>query len=290
MSASDVSESLLRVAFGDTPVAHDMRKLVERTLRRGERELTAQAFGPIEGFSPRAIEGAISLWQRRMVIEHHSAAVWSSLVPQLIAAGATLDFKLAALKAAQDELYHAALCGELLLALGAEPVAQTPLELRPLPAHGDCAPIARVLRNAIFIGCMAETVAVALTSEERQLATQPFVSAMLDQVHADETTHARFGWALLAAELPTLDAAARHDVEAYLPYAFAHLEADLFHKIPAQPAPEAALAAELAALGVSENNAARTLVVQTVEAVIVPQLEALGLTAEAAWRDRADRA
>lgn len=282
----DISEPQLRVAFGDSPLAPEMRRLVERVLQRGDRQLTAEAFGPIEGFSPRAIEGAVSLWRRRMVIEHHSAAVWSNLLPQLIAAGATLEFKLAALRAAQDELHHAAICAEVLVALGAEPAAETSLELRPLPEHRDCGPMERVLRNAIFIGCMAETVAVALTSEERQLASQPFISAMLDQVHADETTHGRFGWAILAAELPKLSDEGRRAVEAYLPHAFAHLERDLFEKIPAMPEPEPELAAELAALGVSENNAARTLIVQTIEGVIVPQLEDHGLAAAAAWHEQ----
>ena len=45
---------------------------------------------------------------------------------------------------------------------------------------------------------------------------------------------------------------------------------------------------ELHALGVSEAAAARTLFYQSIEHVIVPELEALGLGAERAWKERLD--
>lgn len=287
MSSAKVP-SILRVDLSDTPLVSEHRHFVEKALLRGKKDLSAAAFEPITGFSERALEGARSLWGRRMIEEHHSSAVWARLLPQLIAAGAPMDFKMAALKASLDELHHATLCGEVLRALGAEPAVETTLETRPLPEHRDCGPRERLLRNVLFVGCMAETLAVALTSEERQLATPPLLCAVLDQIHADETNHGRYGWLFLAHQLPQLDAAGRERVAAYVPVALAHLERDLFEKTPAQPPPDEALQAELAALGVSENNAARTLFTQTVEQVIVPQLEAYGLPAADAWQRRND--
>jgi hypothetical protein len=276
----------LSVAVGQSPLAAEHERLLKHALRRGDRTLSRHDFAAIDGYSEQAMLGARSLWRRRMIQEHHSAAVWARLLPQLIAAGASLDFKTMALKAGLDELHHAALCGEVLLALGDEPEAKTSLETKPLPEHRDCSPLERALRNMLYVGCLAETFAVAVTAEERLNAKEPFIREVLDQVHADETLHGRIGWIFIAEHLPRLNDAGKARIDAYLPVAFAHLEQDLLSAISESPPPPPELHAEIQALGVSENNEARTLFFQTVEHVLIPGLEDFGLAATKAWQSR----
>ena len=57
--------------------------------------------------------------------------------------------------------------------------------------------------------CSSETVAVAFTAEERERTEEPFVKAVITQISADESLHARFGWAFAQEATPHLDAAAR---------------------------------------------------------------------------------
>jgi len=64
----------------------------------------------LEGtYHETALGVARRAWLERMRREHHSAAVFSRLLPQLMEAEATLDFKMATLRMSMDELRHAAL-------------------------------------------------------------------------------------------------------------------------------------------------------------------------------------
>ena len=89
------------------------------------------------------------------------------------------------------------------------------------------------LRNAIFVGCLSETVSIALLTEERELTREPVIRRVVDQLAADEVLHAKLGWSYLVATWPTLDEAARARTRAYLPVAFGFLEAkmlDAYHR------------------------------------------------------------
>ena len=41
------------------------------------------------------------------------------------------------------------------------------------------------LRNAIFVGCLSETVSIALLTEERELTREPVIRRVVDQLAAD---------------------------------------------------------------------------------------------------------
>ena len=82
---------------------------------------------------------------------------------------------------------------------------------------------------------------------------------------------------------PSLDAAARARLGAYLRVAFAHLERhELTHLPESSRFPEGA-----SAYGLCDGADARALFYDTVRDVIVPRLEEHGVPAAAAWKARA---
>jgi len=162
------------------------------------------------------------------------------------------------------------------------------MELAPrvLPTHPGCTPLERVVRNAMFIGCICETVAVALTAEEREQTSEPLVRRVIDQICGDESLHARFGWTLVREAAPELDAGARARTSAWLRTAFAYFEDAEMDAIPFCPRGPDELVAQGHALGVCENLDTRELVYQSLREVVIPGLEAAGFAAADAWKSR----
>lgn len=243
-----------------------------------------------DGFDPRVRAVAVNTWRMRMVNEHRSSSVFAQLAPQLMEASAPLATQTVTLRMALDELHHAALCGRVVEALGAAPVATAEPALAPMPRHADVGSAReRALRNALFVGCLAETVAVALVSHERSLAGDGLVRWTLDQILGDEVSHARFGWQYVTDTLGTLDDAARGRTNTWLAVAFGYLEAEELSLLPVWRDPSRELDAQRDALGLCTGDVTRALFYQTLSDVIVPRLEALGLAAAHAWRTRPRR-
>jgi len=256
-------------------------------LTRAGAPPSPQPEGLAEGFSPAVRATAVNTWRMRMVNEHRSSSVFAQLAPQMMEASSPVAMQTVTLRMALDELHHATLCGHVIAALGHTPVATAEPTLSPLPRHPDAtSALERVVRNALFVGCLAETVAVALVSHERSLAAEGLVRWTLDQILGDEVSHARFGWQFVADALPTLDADARARTSAYLRVAFGYLEREELPLLPLWRDPSRELEAQRDALGLCTGDTTRGLFYQTVTDVIVPRLEGLGLDAARAWKDR----
>lgn len=241
----------------------------------------ARASAPRVAASPAVRARAIATWRGRMVNEHGSARVFEQLAAQMARAGFASDVVGACAAFAGEERTHGVLCGAVVEAFGGSALA-TPLAEANLPEHEDVDRSEAVLRNVLSVSCLSESVAVSLIGAERLRMPEGELRDLLTRIYADEVGHARFGWRLVAAEIAHLDGAARARLGAYLAVAFAHLEAhELAHLPLTGPLP---LGAETA--GVCDGAEARALFFATVTDVLVPQLEALGLPAERAWRAR----
>ena len=264
-----------------------------RILRGLERSAVEVPSGDLltERYDATVREAAVHTWRDRMVNEHRSAAVFAGLVPQLIEASSTIDVQTVALRAATDEIYHATLCGDVVRAFGGEAVATAEPALARMPEHPGRSALERAVRNVTFVGCLSETVAVALIAEERELSEEPFVRATLDRILPDEVAHARLGWLYLTQQLPRLEPGAAGRMARYLRVAFAYLERREIDLLPLTP-PEipAELRAQREAVGLCEGEAARSLFYRTVTEVIVPRFEALGIDAADAWKHRREAA
>ncbi len=233
-----------------SPFRADHARIV-RTLEKGPVELPS-GDALRERYDDTVREAAVHTWRDRMVNEHRSAAVFASLVPQLIEASSTIDVQTVALRAATDEIYHATLCGDVVRAFGGDASATAEPTLVRMPEHEGLSALERAVRNVAFVGCLA-----------------------------------RLGWLYLTHNLPRLEAGAVARMERYLRVAFAYLErreVDLLPLTP--PAIPAELRAQREAVGMCEGEDARSLFYKTVTEVIVPRFEALGIDAGDAWKNR----
>jgi hypothetical protein len=234
---------------------------------------------------PHLSDAARQTWLGRMRNEYASARVFETLARQLEAAGAPEAVVDECARFADEERRHGVLCGAVVHALGGEARAEmTPYE--DVPSHDDASsPLEAALRNMLSICCLGETVAVALIGAERIEMPHGPLRDLLSRIYADEVGHARFGWRQLERLLPALDALGplgREGLNAYLRVAFAHLEAHELAHLPIASRPPA----EGAALGLCSGADARVLFYATVEQVIVPNLDRLGLRAGEAWVTR----
>jgi hypothetical protein len=227
-------------------------------------------------------EAAIGTWRGRMVNEHGSARVFEGLALQMEAAGFPADEVAQVRSFADEERRHGVLCGAVVEALGGAAEADG-LAQECFPLHEDASSeLEAVLRNAASIGCLSETVAVALIGAERLEMPEGPLQELLTKIWSEEVGHARFAWRLLGQYVPKLSDAGRRSLSDYLATAFQHLEQhELAHLPLSSTAREGG-----EALGLCSGKDARELFYGTVERVIVPGLELLGLDAKAAWQSR----
>jgi hypothetical protein len=261
-------------------------RILERLLKRGEKSPELQSDDQLQGdYSSEAIELARENWRERMVHEHESAAVFTNLLPPMMEAEVALDFKTVLVRSGLDELRHAGLCGQVVQFLGGEARAEADLEIDSVPEHPDCSPLAGVLRNVMFASCFSETVSMALLTAERELVDEPFVDRVLKQLAGDESLHARLGWVFLSECWEATDGEVREPLEAYLPAAFASFEEQMLGAMPLGEVDDDVLE-EAEKLGFSDSERSREILYDTIETVVVPQLEEIGLAAGEAWTSR----
>jgi len=242
-------------------------------------------------------QSAIATWQGRMLNEHVSARVFAGLIPQMMAAGVDVRMQLEVASMIQEELRHGVLCAAAVEALGGEAVATLPV-LQPVPSHEDAEPLEALLRNVLSVCCLSETVAVALITAERLETKPPALQEALTAILSDEVGHARFGWRLLddlldasrgeekgvvnddLLDASRIDDELRRRLGDYLPVALMHL---LEYELEHLPVHERPPSDTVEGFGVCNGRDARALLFDTIELVIVPELQARGLPGESAW-------
>lgn len=163
-------------------------------------------------------------WRARIAAEYTSAAITQHLVLWLIQAGAPPDLIDAGLAIVADELAHSRLSHDVYVqAGGTEPPAIVREQLG-LARSSERLEV-DILRIAVRVFCLGETVAVPLFKHLRERCTEPVAKEALDRILRDEVRHRDFGWDLLdwllttplADEIPGMLATG-------LPLMFAQLE------------------------------------------------------------------
>ena len=241
----------------------------------------AQSLLPSVPHLPHLAETARLTWQGRMINEYGSAHVFEAIAEQLERAGYADEIVAECAEFADEERMHGVLCGAVVEALGGEALAPA-LRFEAVPEHLDVSLREAVLRNLISVSCLSETVAVSLIGAERVEMPAGALRDLLTKIYADEIGHARFGWRIVTSEVPGLDDAGKQRLSTYLRVAFGHLERHELAHLPVHACPPPGGAA----LGLCSGSEARELFYATVHQVIVPQLEATGLSAKRAWDTR----
>lgn len=233
--------------------------------------------------APEARAVAVEFWRARMDAEHRSVRVFAQVGLQLLDANAPHDAKTIMLRMAQDELLHTEICARVLGALGAEPAVESDVRVSPIATHEGCSRSEVALRNVIYTTCLSEMIAVGRLADSLETATHAAARSAIRAILADEVMHGQFGFLYLDALGPTLTDAARADLGHYLVHAFAVLEEELAPRgMERRPSPPA----DALALGVLDPRRAHEVFFGTVTHAIVPGLEARGVGAARAWKDR----
>lgn len=152
-------------------------------------------------------------WLRRVEAEYRSGAHAQHLTLWLMQLGAPPDLIEQGLDVVRDELVHAELSDAVFAAAGGVGSPRLGRESLALARHPSEALEFDVLRVAVEMFCLGETVAVRLFSRLREQTTVPVARAALDRILRDEVRHREFGWALLAWLLTT---PLQHDFRARL--------------------------------------------------------------------------
>ena len=282
-------KTTLNLQPGPTAIASFHERIIKSMLGgQGQQAPERREDDVLEGdYHPMALKAAADNWRHRMVHEYESAAVFAAIVPQLMEAGATVDFETTVLRCAMDELRHATLCASVVDFLGEDRNAEVDPHLEPVPRHEDCSRRVGALRNLLFAS-MTETISMGLLTEERERVDEPYIGRVLRQLASDESLHARVGWTYLAVLHEEMSDEERQSMRDYMPVALKHMEQELLGAMPivkgAEPPQE--VMDDLFALGFSESRRARSLLYDAIAEVLLPRLDAFELEATEAWQRR----
>jgi hypothetical protein len=211
--------------------------------------------------------------------EYRSAAFTQHLTLWLIQLGAAPDLIDDGLRIVKDELVHADLSHRTYLAGGGSGAPR--IERESLTLRRSRAPLEHdVLRTALEVFCLGETVAVRLFKELRAGCRIAPARRALDRVLRDEVRHRDFGWQLLDWLLeqsygPELRELAGRELAA------------MFARLRALYAPAAARETEISAAdrewGLMPTARYGVILNDVLERDYVPRFAARGLDARAAW-------
>jgi hypothetical protein len=241
----------------------------------------ARAMAPSIATDDSLRADAIATWATRMKNEYQSSYVFDALSNQMAAHPFLCKYVDDVREFASEERRHGVLCGAVASALGGEAVTDVD-DAPAFPDHPEVSLEEAIVRNVMSIGCLAETVAVALIGAEREEMPAGELRELLTQIWSDEIGHARFGWRLVAEVLPSMTDDARARTSAYLRVALRELERHELAHLPDSPGRGEAGKA----IGLCSGRDARKLFYATVEQVILPRLNGLGLDATWAFRAR----
>ncbi|MFT4627499.1 MAG: hypothetical protein ACI8PZ_006184 [Myxococcota bacterium] len=156
-------------------------------------------------------------WRNRVRAEYRSAARTAQLLHWMVLAGFPRELLTTAGRIVQDELDHADLSFDCVVAMGgeAEPAAMEVGALSLSPSQdGLLASIVDVVGHDF---CLGETLAVPLFRAMWEHTTAPSARLALTRVLRDEAVHRAFGWQALDALLDLDGPGTRARVEALLP-------------------------------------------------------------------------
>ena len=231
-----------------------------------------------KGHLPEAVSARVrEEWRARIAAEYTSAAITQALVLWLIQAGAPPDLMEAGLAIVADELAHSRMSHEVYAnAGGTEPPAIDRTQLGLARTHEILEH--DILRAAVRVFCLGETVAVPLFRHLRERCTEPSARAALDRILRDEVRHRDFGWDLLdwLCASPIGDEVPAR-VAAELPAMFGELEASYGKANPTVAADAGEMTEAERAWGLAPPREYAEILAQTIEKDYRPRFAARGI-------------
>jgi hypothetical protein len=213
-------------------------------------------------------------WRARIAAEYTSAAVTHHLVLWLIQAGAPPDLIHDGLAIVTDELAHSRMSAEVYAAAGGTESPAIDQNALGLARAGDLQD--DIVRAAVRVFCLGETVAVPLFAHLREACTQPAARAALDRILRDEVRHRDFGWDLLDWCIAS-DAGVAARVEAALPAMLAEVEASYGNTNAAVADDDGAMTDDERAWGLAPPRDYAQILTQTIDSDYRQRFAARGI-------------
>ena len=134
-------------------------------------------------------------WRADALMEHASIASFSRFSMDLLAAGAPAELVSAAQQAALDEISHARLCFSLAERFDGKRLGPGPMDLAGVQLSQG---LLEAVTLAVREGCVGETIASLLATEQQRRATDPVAAIALEKIAEDEARHAELAWRFVA--------------------------------------------------------------------------------------------
>jgi hypothetical protein len=235
-----------------------------------------QSAAPAQRVVPEVTERVRAEWRARIAAEYTSAAVTQNLVLWLIQAGAPPDLIDAGLVIVNDELVHSRMSHQVYVAAGG--TLPPALDREQLGLHRTSAPLEHdILRVAVRVFCLGETVAVPLFRHLRERCTEAVARAALDRILRDEVRHRDFGWDLLDW-LCTTDPGVPARVAPLVPGMFAELEASYGTGNPTVAEDSGEMTDDERAWGLAPPREYAAILTETIARDYRPRFAARGVT------------
>ncbi len=207
-------------------------------------------------------------WAVRYRIETEASLRFGSLASRLNAAGAPRSLVELAERASTDETRHAAHCERLFRGLGGKHL--TAVERVVEYAPPSLPEAERLTYELVSQCCVAETQSTATLVTLLEAAENAELRAVLHELARDEVHHSRLGWAYLAWARP------RVDFRFLGPLLPGMIGGSAGPEMFAPP-PEENDRPELLRQGVVPQSLRRQVYVETLESVVFPGFETLGV-------------
>jgi hypothetical protein len=162
--------------------------------------------------APAVARALRDAWLSDALLEHASIASFSRFALHLLALGAPPDLVAATHRAALDEVAHAEACFALASRFAGEALGPGPL---PLGGALGSVTLAEATAAAVMEGCVGETIAALVASEQLAVAGDPAVRAALARIAEDEARHAELAWRFVGWALARQPAVACAVAEAF---------------------------------------------------------------------------
>ena len=134
-------------------------------------------------------------WEADATLEHASIASFARLTLQLLALGAPPDLVALSQAASLDEIEHARSCFALASLYGGHAIGPDRLDVEGALSGGS--DLAVVASETVREGCIGETIAALLASEQLEYAGHPQVREVLARIASDEARHAELAWKIV---------------------------------------------------------------------------------------------
>jgi hypothetical protein len=223
----------------------------------------------IEALDPDLRERLGQHWAARATAELRVASIFSEVAAGLLEWGADVAVIRIASRAVSDEVRHAEICRRVAERYYGHAVDWPVPGRGSMPKLGRAPGKLRATLHTIAMGCVNETIASAWLETSLHDATSPLVRAALRELMADDIHHARLGWAHLASSFVAPNT--RRELGTWLPVL---LDAAARPWIRTSPG---TIAEGCITHGVPSNETTRAVVRDTLDAIVLPGFESLGV-------------